>query len=121
MDYFSRKLDEKRRLTMPTELRDEFSSGTVLTRGYGDYLHLYSKEVWDRQVEPALKGDILDERVADLNVRLRRGKAEGELDQKQGRVTIEQHLLDYAGIDKELVAVRAGSYWRLMRSNHPDL
>ena len=114
LDYFERKLDDKRRLTIPTELRNEFASGIVLTRGFDHYLHLYPKQIWDRQVEPALNGNILDEEIADLNVRFRRGKTEAELDQKQGRVTIEQHLLDYAGIDRELVAIRAGAYWRIM-------
>ncbi len=114
MDYFERKLDDKRRLTIPTELRSEFASGVVLTRGFGKYLHLYPQTVWDREVEPALGGSILDEKVADLNVRFRRGKTSAELDQKQGRVTIEQHLLEYAGIDREVVAVRAGAYWRLL-------
>lgn len=117
MDYFERKLDDKRRLTIPTELRAEFASGVVLTRGFGNYLHLYPAEVWNQQVEPALTGSILDETVADLNVRFRRGKTVAELDQKQGRVTLEQHLLDYAGIDRELTAVRAGVYWRLMAPN----
>ena len=115
VDYFERKLDDKRRLTIPTELRDEFASGVVLTRGFNQYLHLYPKSVWDREVESALGGSILDEKIADLNVRFRRGKTEAELDQKQGRVTIEQHLLDYAGIDRELVAIRAGAYWRIIR------
>ena len=117
-DYFERKLDDKRRLTIPAELRAEFVSGVVLTRGFGKYLHLYPQAVWDKEVESALTGSILDERVADLNVKFRRGKAVAELDQKQGRVTVEQHLLDYAGIDREVVAVRAGSYFRLM---NPDL
>ncbi len=114
MDYFERKLDDKRRLTIPTELRGEFASGIVLTRGFGHYLHLYSQDVWDDQVEPALQGSILDERVADLNVKFRRGKTSATLDQKQGRVTIEQHLLDFAGIARDIVAVRAGQYWRVM-------
>ena len=117
VDYFERKLDDKRRLTIPTELRDEFASGVVLTRGFNQYLHLYPKSVWDREVESALGGSILDEKIADLNVRFRRGKTEAELDQKQGRVTIEQHLLDYAGIDRDLVAVRAGAYWRITQPN----
>jgi DNA-binding transcriptional regulator/RsmH inhibitor MraZ len=43
------------------------------------------------------------------------GKIEGVIDQKQGRITLEQHLLDFAGIDRDVVAVRAGRYWRLMR------
>jgi len=119
VDYFERKLDDKRRLTIPTELRNEFISGVVLTRGFGQYLHLYPKSVWDREVESALSasGSILDEKVADMNVRFRRGKTEAELDQKQGRVTIEQHLLDFAKIDRSLVAVRAGAYWRILAAD----
>ncbi len=114
MDYFERKLDDKRRLTIPTELRAEFASGVVLTRGFGDYLHLYAQHVWDREVEPALRGNtIFDEDSANLNVRFRRGKTSQAIDQKQGRVVMEQHLLDYAGITKEIVAVRVGAYWRL--------
>src|SRR3989344_1008050 len=100
VDYFERKLDEKRRLTIPAELRDEFTSGVVITRGFQKYLHLYPKSVWNEKVEPQLQGFILDEATADLNVKFRSGKSEGELDGKQGRMTIDQNLLDYAGIDR---------------------
>lgn len=113
VDYFERKLDDKRRLTIPAELRAEFESGVVVTRGFKQYLHVYPKSVWDEQVEPQLQGSILDERVADLNVQFRMGKVDGAIDAKQGRVTIEQHLLDYAGIRRDVVAVRAGRYWRI--------
>lgn len=114
VDYFERKLDNKRRLTIPMELRNELSKGVVITRGFGKYLHLYPKSVWDEQVEPRLQGDLLDERIADLNIRFRTGKVEAALDHKQGRVMLEQDLLDYAGIDKDVIAVSAGLYWRLM-------
>ena len=114
VDYFQRKLDDKRRLTIPPELRSKFASGAVITRGFGKYLHLYPKDVWDNMVEPRLEGDIRDERIADLNVQFRMGKIEQELDGKQGRITLEQHLLDYAGIDKDVIAVGVGRYWRLM-------
>lgn len=117
MDYFERKLDDKRRLTIPTDVRSEFASGIVLTRGFGSYLHLYAQSVWDSEVETALQGSILDERVADLNVQFRSGKTTAQMDEKQGRVTIEQHLLDYAGIDRDVVAVRAGKYWRIMAAS----
>jgi len=115
VDYFERKLDDKRRLTIPTELRNRFADGAVITRGFRDYLHLYPKEIWDKMVEPKLQGDILDESIADLNVRFRTGKVEADLDGKQGRITLEQHLLDYAGIDRDVVAVGVGQYWRLMK------
>ena len=112
-DYLERKLDEKRRLTIPADLRHEFEGGVVVTRGFKNYLHLYTKEVWEADVEPALSGSILDEAVADLNVRFRTGKIASDMDEKQGRVTIEQQLLDYAGIDRDVVVVRAGKYWRI--------
>ena len=114
IDYFERKLDDKKRLTIPSELRAEFASGVVVTRGFKQYLHLYPKQIWEDEVESALTGDILDEAIADLNIQFRTGKMESPLDAKQGRIVLEQHLLDYAGIDKEVVAVRAGKYWRLM-------
>lgn len=113
VDYFERRLDDKRRLTIPAELRAEFKSGVVLTRGFQKYLHLYPLHVWEEQMEPSLQGNILDEQTADLNVQFRTGKTESELDDKQGRFVIEQHLLDYAGISRDVVATRAGRYWRL--------
>ncbi len=112
-DYFQRKLDEKRRLTIPTELRAEFKTGIVVTRGFKKYLHLYPKTIWDKQIEPLLEGNMLDESIADLNVQFRMGKEESVIDQKQGRITLEQHLLDYAGIKHEVTAIRVGKYWRI--------
>jgi MraZ protein len=114
VDYFERKLDDKRRLTIPAELRAEFANGVVITRGFREYLHLYPKNVWDEDVEPKLKGNILDEQTADLNVQFRMGRVETAIDEKQGRITFEQHHLDYAAIGKDVVAVRAGRYWRIM-------
>jgi len=114
VDYFERKLDDKRRLTLPPEVRHKFASGAVVTRGFKNYLHLYPKDVWDNSVEPRLAGDILDERIADLNVQFRMGKVESQPDGKQGRITLEQHLLDYAGIKRDLAVVSVGQYWRIM-------
>ena len=116
LDYFERKLDDKNRLTIPAELRHEFEGGPVIiTRGFGTYLHLYTEKTWNEEMEPALKGSILDERVADLNVKFRLGKMACVMDAKQGRITLEQHLLDYAGLGRgqAVTAVRAGNYWRL--------
>ena len=36
VDYFTRKLDDKNRLTIPVELREEFRSGVVITKGFGE-------------------------------------------------------------------------------------
>ena len=68
-------------------------------------------------VEPRLAGDILDERIADLNVQFRMGKVDMQPDGKQGRITLEQHLLDYAGINRDVVAVGCRPILALMASS----
>ena len=120
-DYFERKLDDKRRLTMPSDIRKEFVSGVVITRGFGKYLHLYPKSMWDRDVEKfADKITWDDSDSADKIARFRIGKSEAELDSKQGRVTFEKQQLDYAGIAHDIVAVRIGDYWRIMNPEVAD-
>lgn len=114
VDYFTRKLDDKNRLTIPVELREEFESGVVITKGFGDYLHLYPSSVWKMKIEPELQGSLLDEKTADLSVRFRTGKTEAELDQKQGRVTLKQSQLDFAHITRDVEAIRVGSYFRIV-------
>lgn len=113
MDYFERKLDSKNRLTLPKDLHQELGENVVITRGFGKYLHLYAEKVWTNEMESALRGDILDERIADLNVAFRTGKSIVRLDKKQGRITLESHHLAYANIKSDVVAVRAGKYFRL--------
>ena len=113
MDYFERKLDNKNRLTIPKELQAEFGAQVVITRGFGEYLHLYPKNIWVKDMEPALTGNILDEPTANLNVKFRTGKVIAKLDDKQGRITLEPHHLSYAKIDRDVIATRAGKYFRL--------
>jgi DNA-binding transcriptional regulator/RsmH inhibitor MraZ len=113
MDYFERKLDEKNRLTIPKELQNELGNEVIITPGFGRYLHLYSKAVWDNEMETALSGDILDEKIADLNVKFRLGKSDSKLDSKQGRITLEAHQMALIGNKREVLLVRAGKYWRI--------
>lgn len=113
MDYFERKLDDKNRLTLPRQLREEFGQNVVITPGFKNYLHIYPESVWNSDMEQALQGDILDEATADLNVRFRAGKTIAKLDSKQGRITLEAHHMTLLGNKKDLVAVRAGKYFRI--------
>ena len=126
MRYFKRKLDDKNRLTIPAELRDEFDGGKViLTRGFEDYLHLYSASAWENQMETALSGEwraqgalpvVFDRELADLADRFLEGMVETTMDQKQGRITIDSELLVHSGLDrhKEVVATKMpGGYWRI--------
>ncbi len=113
MDYFERKLDAKNRLTIPRELQNELGNEVIITPGFGQYLHLYSKSIWDNEMEAALSGNIIDEGIADLNVKFRAGKSHSKLDSKQGRVTLEAHQMALLGNSGNILLVRAGKYWRI--------
>jgi MraZ protein len=119
MNNFERKLDEKNRLTIPVELRDEFKGGyIVLTKGYDNTLALYSQKYWEQVIEPALEGDFRDVESFRLNRQIQSGQSVMQMDAKQGRVTIEQRFKEYAGITKGINAFRvktAGnkSYWAI--------
>ena len=119
MNNFERKLDDKNRLTIPVELRPEFEKGyIVLTKGYDNTLALYSQEYWENVIEPALEGDFRDVESFRLNRQIQSGQSKTSLDAKQGRITIEQRFLDYAGIKKNINAFRVKtsggrSYWAI--------
>jgi MraZ protein len=117
-DYYTRKIDDKNRLSIPSDLAQELGSNVVITFGFGKYLHLYSQKVWDDQVEPALRGSIIDEDIANLNVKLRQGKINAILDQKQNRLTLTNELLSYGSLGKDIVIVRAGEYWRIANNTN---
>jgi MraZ protein len=119
MNNFERKLDDKKRLTIPVEVRGEFKGGyIVLTKGYDNTLALYSQKYWEEVIEPALEGEFRDVESFRLNRQLQTSQSIMHMDAKQGRVTIEQRFLDYAGITKALNAFRVKtvgnrSYWAI--------
>jgi MraZ protein len=125
MQYFKRKLDDKNRLTIPAEIRGQFAEGVVITPGFENYLHLYPKKIWTGEMQQALAGEwlgegqrpaIINQELANLADQLLEGMVETTLDVKQGRITLEQDLLSYAGIGDggEIAAtMMPGGYWRL--------
>jgi division/cell wall cluster transcriptional repressor MraZ len=119
MNNFERKLDDKNRLTIPVEVRPELEKGfIVLTKGYDNTLALYSQDYWEQVIAPALEGDFRDVESFRLNRQIQSGQSTMHMDAKQGRITIEQRFLDYAGVKKGINAFRvktAGgrSYWAL--------
>ena len=107
MQYFKRKLDDKNRLTIPAELRQQFTGGVIITPGFERYLHLYPRSLWESEVQTALAGTwlgestkpaVINQELADLADQLLEGMVEATLDAKQGRVTIENDLMTYAGL-----------------------
>ena len=106
---YSAKLDEKNRLFVPSKLRSELGENFFVTLGVNcghRCLTIYTAEEWQR----------LSENFNALSIAQRSGAtslifmnaAECSPD-KQFRFPLTQFLLDYAGIDREVMIVgRAG-------------
>ncbi len=126
MNNFERELDDKNRLTLPTEVRQEFEQGNIiLTKGLDNTLALYSQDYWQKVVEPKLEGEFDDENSFRLNRRLQSGQSAIRMDQKRGRITIERRFLDSAGIGKYISAFRVKttggrSYWGIEAAVPPQ-
>jgi len=103
VDYFERKLDDKRRLTIPRNFVTSLQRSSN-NRGFGEYLHLYPKDVWNNLVEPRLTGDILDERIADLNVSLEWARSSNRPTANRDELP-SSSIAGLRGIDRDVVAV----------------
>ena len=102
------KLDEKGRFFLPAKFRDELDDGLVITRGQDRCLAIYPTETFVEMTREIAKGSVSVKKVRDYQRMLAAG-ASFEVPDKQGRVTIPQVLRRYAGLDRDIVVIGAGT------------
>jgi MraZ protein len=96
-------IDDKNRLTLPAKFRQAFADGLVVTRGFERCLFAYRREDWQRRIESRIAAlDSLSEETRKLERFVFSGAAEAELD-KQGRLMLPSHLIEHAGLGREVV------------------
>ncbi len=100
------KIDAKGRLRIPTQLLrqlgDAASLPFVINRGFEKHLVLYPKTQWEKETDRLAE---LNQFVAENREFVRyfhRGANEVELDSSE-RVLIQKRLLEYAGIENDIV------------------
>ncbi len=102
------RLDEKGRLILPAKFRDELSEGLVLTRGQERCIYVFSTSEFERVHEQMRAAPISSRQARDYN-RIFLSGASDEVPDKQGRITIPPALRTYAGLDRDLAVIGAGS------------
>ncbi len=102
------RLDEKGRLILPAKFREELSEGLVLTRGQERCIYVFSMSEFERVHEQMRAAPISSRQARDYN-RIFLSGASDEVPDKQGRITIPPALRSYAGLDRELAVIGAGS------------
>lgn len=105
---YSPKLDEKGRLILPAKFRDELAEGIVLTRGQDRCLFVFSRAEFEVMHERLRAASVTNKHARDY-VRLLLSGAHDETPDRQGRITIPAQLRSYAGLDRELAVIGAGS------------
>jgi len=105
---YSPRLDEKGRVILPAKFREELADGLVLTRGQERCLYVFSIREFER-VHEQLRAAPLSSKQARDYIRVFLSGASDEVPDKQGRVTIPPPLREYAGLDRELAFIGAGT------------
>jgi MraZ protein len=103
--HFDYSLDAKNRLNVPAKFRAAFSSGVVLAKGLEPCVAVWAPDTFERWTESFLSNlnPVSPER-RKLTRYFAGSSFDVELD-SAGRVTLNQALLEHAGIQKEVVIV----------------
>ncbi|WP_115787282.1 division/cell wall cluster transcriptional repressor MraZ [Arthrobacter silvisoli] len=104
----SPRLDEKGRIILPAKFREELADGLVLTRGQERCIYVFSQREFERIHESMREAPISSKQARDY-IRVFLSGASDEVPDKQGRVTIPPALRAYAGLDRELAVIGAGT------------
>ncbi|MEO7023391.1 MAG: division/cell wall cluster transcriptional repressor MraZ [Leifsonia sp.] len=105
---YAPKLDEKGRIILPAKFRDELASGIVLTRGQEHCVYVFSQREFESLHEKIRQAPVTSKQARDY-LRVFLSGASAEVPDKQNRVTVPQTLRSYAGLDRDLVVIGAGS------------
>ncbi len=102
------RLDEKGRLILPAKYRDQMSDGLVVTRGQERCLFIYPMDEFVK-VAQGMQAAPTTNRSARDYLRVFLSGASDEVPDRQGRFTIPANLRQYAGLDREVTVIGAGS------------
>ena len=105
---FTPKLDDKGRLILPSKFRDAFAEGLVITRGQERCLYVFSESEFNEMHDRIRQAPITSKQGRDY-MRVFLSGAHAETPDKQNRVTIPAQLRTYAGLERELAVIGAGT------------
>ena len=107
---YQHSMDEKGRLAVPAKFRRDLQKGGVVTRGLDNCLFLYSLDEWQKLAEKLVNLPLSQTKSRAFARLMLAGAAEVIID-VQGRITIPDYLLQFAGLKKKTII--AGLYNRI--------
>ncbi|PRY17528.1 division/cell wall cluster transcriptional repressor MraZ [Kineococcus rhizosphaerae] len=102
------RLDDKGRLILPARFRDQLLDGLVITRGQDRCLYVFPMQEFQQMHEELRRAPLTNKEARDYQ-RVFLSGASSEVPDKQGRVTVPPLLRQYAGLDRDVAVIGAGS------------
>jgi MraZ protein len=103
---FDCKLDAKGRMMIPVGLKKQLpgagDEGLVVNRGFEKHLVIYTRKEWNKIVGDLEKLNAYEKKTREFIRYFTRGATELTLD-SAGRVLLPKPLLEYAGIEADIV------------------
>ena len=105
---YTPRLDEKGRLILPAKFRTRLAPGLVMTRGQERCVFLLPMDEFGRMYEQVRQAPVTSRQARDY-LRVFLSGASDEVPDKQGRVSIPPPLREYAGLDRDVAVIGAGT------------
>ncbi|MHB1065368.1 MAG: division/cell wall cluster transcriptional repressor MraZ [Georgenia sp.] len=102
------RLDDKGRLILPAKFREQFATGIVLTRGQERCLYAFPVREFE-EMHTRLRQAPVTSKVARDYLRVFLSGATDDVPDKQGRITVPAGLRSYAGLERDLAVIGAGT------------
>lgn len=101
---FCHTLDKKGRIILPVKFRGMLEDGLVIAMGLDECLWIYSRTEWEQREDEIRRLPQTSEDARRYS-RMVVGRSEDGVLDKQGRISIPEHLRKYAGLTKEIVII----------------
>ena len=102
------RLDDKGRLILPAKFRPQLAQGLVMTRGQERCLFLLPMDEFRRMHDQIRQAPVTSKQARDY-LRVFLSGASDEVPDKQGRISIPPMLRSYAGLDRDVAVIGAGT------------
>ena len=102
------KLDDKGRVILPARFREDMEGGIVLTRGQEHCIYAFPAQEFEQMTVELRRAPLSSKQARDY-VRVLLSGAYKEVPDKQVRINLPPDLRKYAGLDRELTVIGAGS------------
>ena len=104
MGEYHHSLDDKKRLIIPSKLREDLGDYVIVTRGLEDCLFIYSQSAWNDIVNKLKTLPFTKKDARSFTRLFLSGATVCEFD-KQGRITLKEPHTNYSSLIKDCVIV----------------